>query len=114
MSLFGQAKPAGTSLFGQSQPAQNQQQPQQTGGLFGQSTANQAQQQPQQQSTFGNSMMAQSQQAQQMPTLSQSQAQLSSSLWSPGQETPRKFLLCAHAIAVANMVQQTKNLSSSR
>jgi nuclear pore complex protein Nup54 len=41
---------------------------------------------------LGNTMMAQSQQAQQMPTLSQSQAQLSSSLWSPGKETPRESI----------------------
>lgn len=99
MSLFGQAKPLGGSLFGQPQPAQTTQQPQQTGGLFAQSTANQQQQQqqPQQGNTLGNSMMAQSQQAQQMPTLSQSQAQLSSSLWSPGKETPRESSACSRS-----------------
>ncbi|KAH7126273.1 nucleoporin complex subunit 54-domain-containing protein [Dactylonectria estremocensis] len=66
MSLFGQAKP---SLFGQSQPVQTPQ--------------------PQQGNTLGVSMVQQ-QQTQQMPTLSQSQAQLANSLWQPGKETPHQ------------------------
>ncbi|KAI6785371.1 Nucleoporin-like protein [Emericellopsis cladophorae] len=96
MSFFGQAKPAGGSIFGQTQTAQTSQ-PQQGGGLFGQSTANQQpQQQPQQQqqqqqqqpqqNAFGNTM-SQSQQTPQMPALAQSQAQLAGSLWEPGQDT---------------------------
>ncbi|KAF4444045.1 hypothetical protein F53441_11262 [Fusarium austroafricanum] len=79
MSLFGQAKP---SLFGQSQPAQPAAPAQNTGFGFGQS------QQQQQGNTFGASI--QQQQPQQMPTLSQSQAQLSNSLWQPGKETPHQ------------------------
>ena len=80
MSLFGQGK---TSLFGQTQPAQTAAPAQNTGFGFGQS------QQQQQGSTLGASI--QQPQAQQMPTLSQSQAQLSNSLWQPGKETPRMF-----------------------
>lgn len=67
MSLFGQPKP---SLFGQSQAMQAQ--PQQQGNAL------------------GASIVGQQQQPQQMPTLSQSQAQLSSSLWQPGKETPHQ------------------------
>ncbi|WYZ39537.1 hypothetical protein EsH8_III_001451 [Colletotrichum jinshuiense] len=108
MNLFGASKPAGQtgglfggggfggSTLGQStQQQQQQQQPgnQQQGGmsLFGQ-TQNQG-------NTFGNSMaqsqqpqqqqQQQQQQHQQMPSLSQSQAQLSSSLWQPGRDTPQ-------------------------
>jgi nuclear pore complex protein Nup54 len=84
MSLFGQAKPLGSGgLFGQSQIAQQTQPAQQTGSVFGQTMGGQ------QASTMGNPMMGQQQQVQQMPTLAQSQAQLSSSLWQPGKETPR-------------------------
>ncbi|KAF4965931.1 hypothetical protein FSARC_6318 [Fusarium sarcochroum] len=79
MSLFGQAKP---SLFGQSQPAQTATPTQNTGFGFGQS------QQQQQGNTLGASI--QQPQPQQMPALSQSQAQLSNSLWQPGKETPHQ------------------------
>ncbi|RGP75215.1 nuclear pore nup57 [Fusarium sporotrichioides] len=79
MSLFGQAKP---SLFGQSQPAQAAAPAQNTGFSFGQS------QQQQQGGAFGASI--QQSQPQQMPALSQSQAQLSNSLWQPGKETPHQ------------------------
>ncbi|KAF9766131.1 hypothetical protein IL306_001487 [Fusarium sp. DS 682] len=79
MSLFGQAKP---SLFGQSQPAQIAAPAQSTGFGLGQS------QQQQQSNTLGASI--QQPQPQQMPTLSQSQAQLSNSLWQPGKETPHQ------------------------
>ncbi|RBR24007.1 uncharacterized protein FIESC28_03120 [Fusarium coffeatum] len=79
MSLFGQQKP---SLFGQTQSAQTAAPAQNTGFGFGQS------QQQQQGSTLGASI--QQPQAQQMPTLSQSQAQLSNSLWQPGKETPHQ------------------------
>ncbi|KAM0426199.1 hypothetical protein ACHAPT_008549 [Fusarium lateritium] len=82
MSLFGQPKPTG-SLFGQSQPAQTAQPAQTQGFGFGQS---QAGTQP------VNSLAAsiQQHQSQQMPTLSQSQAQLANSLWQPGKETPHQ------------------------
>ena len=40
---------------------------------------------------LGNLMQQQPQQVQQMPVLAQSAAQLSSSLWQPGKETPRMF-----------------------
>lgn len=80
MSLFGQAKP---SLFGQSQATQASAPAQNTGFSFGQS------QQQQQGGAFGASI--QQSQPQQMPALSQSQAQLSNSLWQPGKETPRMF-----------------------
>ncbi|KAF5674499.1 nuclear pore NUP57 [Fusarium heterosporum] len=78
MSLFGQSKP---SLFGQSQAAQTAAPAQNTGFSFGQS-------QQQQSNTLGASM--QQPQPQQMPALSQSQAQLSNSLWQPGMETPHQ------------------------
>ena len=68
---------------------------------------------------LGNTMMAQSQQAQQMPTLSQSQAQLSSSLWSPGKETPRESLTAWALVGEIGLtrsilVLQIKNRFSSR
>lgn len=86
MSLFGQSKPFGSGgLFAQSQPAQQAAPTQTTTSSFGQ-TLGAGQQRP----GLGNSMMSQPQQAQQMPTLSQSQAQLSSSLWQPGKETPHE------------------------
>ncbi|KAM0321025.1 hypothetical protein ACHAPQ_009789 [Fusarium lateritium] len=78
MSFFGQTRP---SMFGQSQPAQTTTQTQNTGFSFGQS-------QQQQGNTLGASI--QQQQPQQMPALSQSQAQLSNSLWQPGMETPHQ------------------------
>ncbi|KAJ6446881.1 nuclear pore protein NUP57 [Purpureocillium lavendulum] len=86
MSLFGQPKSFGSGgLFSQSQPAQQTQQSQPTGNTFGQ-TLGAGQQGP----GLGNSMMQQSQQVQQMPALAQSAAQLSSSLWQPGKETPHQ------------------------
>ena len=85
MSLFGQPKPLGSGgLFGQTQTTQQAQPAQQTGSFFGQTLPGQ------QGSTLGNTMIGgQQQQVQQMPALAQSQAQLSSSLWQPGKETPR-------------------------
>lgn len=77
MSLFGQS-----TTLGQPQASQGMQAQQNT-GAFGQS---------QQNNNLGGSMMVQQQQSQQMPTLSQSQAQLSSSLWQPGKETPRECI----------------------
>ncbi|KAI1062712.1 hypothetical protein LB506_005918 [Fusarium annulatum] len=79
MSLFGQTKP---SLFGQSQPAQTTAPNQSTVFGLGQP------QQQQQGNTLGASI--QQPQPQQMPALSQSQAQLSNSLWQPGKETPHQ------------------------
>ncbi|KAH6885354.1 nucleoporin complex subunit 54-domain-containing protein [Thelonectria olida] len=68
MSLFSQAPK--TSFFGQPQPIQTQ---------------------PQQQANpLGGSIVGQQQQPQQMPTLSQSHAQLSSSLWQPDKENPHQ------------------------
>ncbi|EFY96122.1 hypothetical protein MHUMG1_01135 [Metarhizium humberi] len=85
MSLFGQPKPMGSGgFFGQSQATQQAQPAQQTGSVFGQTMGSQ------QPGALGNSMMAQQQQVQQMPALAQSQAQLSSSLWQPGKETPHQ------------------------
>lgn len=86
MSLFGQSKGFGTSsVFGQ--PQTSQQAPsQQTGSPFGQTMGGN-----QQRTGLGASIASPPQQSQQMPALSQSQAQLSSSLWQPGKETPRKF-----------------------
>ncbi|EEY16150.1 nucleoporin nup44 [Verticillium alfalfae VaMs.102] len=69
------------SLFGGQQNQTNQQQNQGTSSLFGGSFAQPQQQQQQQQ--------VQQSQQQQMPSLAQSQAQLSSSLWQPGSETPQ-------------------------
>ncbi|PTB76877.1 hypothetical protein M440DRAFT_1421941, partial [Trichoderma longibrachiatum ATCC 18648] len=84
MSLFGQTKPLGSGgLFGSAQTAQPAQQTQTSGNVFGQ-TLGGGQQAP----AIGGSLLAQPQQTQQVPALSQSQAQLSSSLWQPGQETP--------------------------
>lgn len=86
MSLFGQAKPLGSGgFFGAAQTAQPAQQTQTMGNIFGQTQGA-----GQQASTLGNTLLAQPQQAAQVPALSQSQAQLSSSLWQPGQETPRR------------------------
>lgn len=86
MSFFGQSKPMGAGgLFGQSQTTQQAQPTQQTNSVFGQTLGGQ------QGSSLGNSMMGQQQQVQQMPALAQSQAQLSSSLWQPGKETPRRI-----------------------
>ncbi|KAG6147847.1 hypothetical protein E4U28_005959 [Claviceps purpurea] len=85
MSMFGQTKPAGSGgLFGQPQPAQ-QSQPTAASSIFGQAMANQ-----QNNNTTGNNALGQQQNAQQMPALSQSQAQLSSSLWQPGRDTPHQ------------------------
>ncbi|KAH7013590.1 nucleoporin complex subunit 54-domain-containing protein [Ilyonectria destructans] len=84
MSLFGQAKP---SLFGQTQTVQTPQPVQHSNFPYHQGqTLNGTQQQG---NTLGASMVQQ-QQSQQMPTLSQSQAQLSNSLWQPGKETPHQ------------------------
>lgn len=84
-------------MFGQSQPAQTNTQNQNTGFSFGQS-------QQQQGNTLGASI--QQQQPQQMPALSQSQAQLSNSLWQPGMETPRmSFLRVALLYRNANIMQ---------
>lgn len=89
MSLFGQNKGFGsTGLFGQSQTTQQNQTPQPTTSSFGQTLGA-----SQQRLALGNSMISPQQQVQQMPALSQSQAQLSSSLWQPGKETPRKLAL---------------------
>ncbi|PNP58836.1 hypothetical protein THARTR1_01084 [Trichoderma harzianum] len=86
MSLFGQAKPLGSGgFFGSAQTAQPAQQTQASGNIFGQTLGA-----GQQAAPLGNTLLAQPQQTQQVPALSQSQAQLSSSLWQPGQETPRK------------------------
>ncbi|PHH84167.1 hypothetical protein CDD83_2367 [Cordyceps sp. RAO-2017] len=83
MSLFGQPKPFGSAgLFSQSQPPQQTQPMQQPSNSFGQTMA--AGQQ------LGNSAMQPPQQVQQMPVLAQSAAQLSSSLWQPGKETPHQ------------------------
>lgn len=87
MSLFGQPKGFSSGgMFAQSQPAQQAQPTQQTNNPFGQTMGG-----GQQGSVLGNSMMQQPQQVQQMPALAQSAAQLSSSLWQPGKETPRMF-----------------------
>ncbi|KAH7316659.1 putative nuclear pore protein NUP57 [Stachybotrys elegans] len=84
MSLFGQPKPSGFGgMFGQSQPLQQSQPVQTAPSLFGATQTNTQQQ------ALGSSML-QTQQAQQLPSLSQSQAQLSSSLWQPGKETPHQ------------------------
>ncbi|KZZ98951.1 hypothetical protein AAL_02502 [Moelleriella libera RCEF 2490] len=88
MSLFGQPKPSNSGgLFGQAQPAQQTQaMSQPTGSVFGQTLGGQ-------QTFMGQPQQSQSQpqqQVQQMPTLSQSQAQLSSSLWHPGKDTPHQ------------------------
>ncbi|POR30904.1 Nucleoporin nup44 [Tolypocladium paradoxum] len=86
MSLFGQSKGFGSgSLFAQSQPAQQTQPTQQTNNPFGQTMGV-----GQQGSVLGSAMMQQPQQVQQMPALAQSAAQLSSSLWQPGKETPHQ------------------------
>ncbi|KAJ6780815.1 hypothetical protein PWT90_09303 [Aphanocladium album] len=83
MSLFGQPKTG--SVWGQQQPAQQTPTTQQTSSPFGQTLGG-----TQQRSGLGNSVVSPPQQTQQMPTLSQSQAQLSSSLWQPGKETPHE------------------------
>lgn len=84
MSLFGQSRSLGSgSLF-----ASMQQQPQptqQSRNVLGQSLT--AGQQP---TSTGFAGLQQSQQAQPMPALAQSAAQLSSSLWQPGKETPHQ------------------------
>lgn len=83
MLLSGQSNALGSGgFFSQSQPAQ---QTQQTNNAFGQTLGSGPQG-----STFGASAMQPPQQVQQMPVLAQSAAQLSSSLWQPGKETPRK------------------------
>ncbi|KAG6008438.1 hypothetical protein E4U21_004460 [Claviceps maximensis] len=85
MSLFGQPKPLGSGgLFGQSQTTQQSQPAHPTGSVFGQTLGGQ------QTNNVSNSIIGQQQQVQQMPALSQSQAQLSSSLWQPGKETPHQ------------------------
>lgn len=90
MSLFGQAKP---SLFGQTQTVQTPQPVQPSNFPYWQGqNLNGTQQQA---NTLGASMVQQ-QQSQQMPTLSQSQAQLSNSLWQPGKETPRMSFVYTH------------------
>ena len=81
MSLFGQPKTG--SVWGQ-QPSTQTPTAQQNSNPFGQTLGG-----TQQRTGLGNSMLSPPQQTQQMPTLSQSQAQLSSSLWQPGKETPR-------------------------
>ncbi|RDA84875.1 hypothetical protein CP532_2068 [Ophiocordyceps camponoti-leonardi (nom. inval.)] len=82
MSLFGQSRGLNSgSLF-----LSTQQQPQQTNNVLGQGGLA-ASQQP---SSMGFSALQSSQQAQPMPTLAQSAAQLSSSLWQPGKETPHQ------------------------
>ncbi len=81
MSLFGQPKTG--SVWGQ-QPAQQTSTTQQNSSPFGQTLGS-----TQQGTGLGNSVVSPNHQAQQMPALSQSQAQLSSSLWQPGKETPR-------------------------
>lgn len=87
MSLFGQSKGFGSGgLFAQSQPAQQSQPTQPTSNTFGQTLGG-----AQQGGGLGSSMMQQPQQVQQMPALAQSAAQLSSSLWQPGKETPRMY-----------------------
>ncbi|GJN69342.1 nuclear pore protein NUP57 [Purpureocillium lilacinum] len=86
MSLFGQSKGFGSGgLFAQSQPAQQSQPTQPTSNTFGQTLGG-----AQQGGGLGSSMMQQPQQVQQMPALAQSAAQLSSSLWQPGKETPHQ------------------------
>ncbi|PHH70638.1 hypothetical protein CDD80_5880 [Ophiocordyceps camponoti-rufipedis] len=84
MSLFGQSLSLGSGgLF-----ASTQQQPQptqQSTNVLGQSLT--AGQQP---TNTGFAGLQQSQQAQSMPVLAQSAAQLSSSLWQPGKETPHQ------------------------
>ncbi|KAF1733132.1 hypothetical protein ACQRIT_003746 [Beauveria bassiana] len=79
MSLFGQPKTG--SVWGQQQTQQTQP----TSNAFGQTLGGTPQR-----TGLGNSVMSPPQQTQQMPTLSQSQAQLSSSLWQPGKETPHQ------------------------
>ncbi|KOS20972.1 Nucleoporin nup44 [Escovopsis weberi] len=87
MSLFGQTKTVGSgSLFGPSQPSQPAQQAPTASGVFGQTLGGANTQAP----ALGTSLIAPQQQTQQIPPLSQSQAQLSSSLWQPGQETPHQ------------------------
>ncbi|PHH61024.1 hypothetical protein CDD81_846 [Ophiocordyceps australis] len=96
MSLSGQPKPWGTgSLFPpsqimqqvyQQQQQQQQQQPPQTSSLFGNTMGSQQQQG----NALGASMGQQMQPANQMPTLAQSAAELSTSLWQPGKETPHQ------------------------
>ncbi|RDA95298.1 hypothetical protein CP533_3494 [Ophiocordyceps camponoti-saundersi (nom. inval.)] len=82
MSLFGQSRGVNSgSLF-----LPTQQQPQQTNSVLGQGGLA-ASQQP---SSMGFGALQSSQQAQPMPTLAQSAAQLSSSLWQPGKETPHQ------------------------
>ncbi|KAG7124337.1 Nucleoporin NUP57 like protein [Verticillium longisporum] len=75
------------SLFGGQQNQTNHQQNQGTSSLFGGSFAQP--QQPQQQQQQQQQQQVQQSQQQQMPSLAQSQAQLSSSLWQPGSETPQ-------------------------
>lgn len=82
MSIFGQAKTS--SAWGQ-QPTMSTPTAQQTSNPFGQTLGGM-----QQRSNLVNSMASPPQQTQQMPALSQSQAQLSSSLWQPGKETPHQ------------------------
>ncbi|RCI12598.1 hypothetical protein L249_0818 [Ophiocordyceps polyrhachis-furcata BCC 54312] len=84
MSLFGQSRGLNSgSLF-----LSTQQQPQQTNSVLGQGGLA-ASQQPSGMG-FGTALQS-SQQAQPMPALAQSAAQLSTSLWQPGKDTPRKM-----------------------
>lgn len=86
MSLFGKPRALGSGgFFSQSQPAQPTQPTQPTGNAFGQTLGA-----GQQGAAPGAPAVQPSQQVQQMPVLAQSVAQLSSSLWQPGKETPRK------------------------
>lgn len=86
MSLFGQPKSFGSGgLFSQSQPAPQAQQMQQPSNVFGQTLGG-----GQQGSVLASSVMQPPQQVQPMPALAQSAAQLTSSLWQPGKETPHQ------------------------
>ncbi|PFH58507.1 hypothetical protein XA68_13592 [Ophiocordyceps unilateralis] len=83
MSLFGQSRSLGSgSLFSSSQQPQPTQQ---TNSVLGQSLT--PSQKP---SSLGLAGLQPSQQIQPMPALAQSAAQLSSSLWQPGKETPHQ------------------------
>jgi hypothetical protein len=92
MSFFGAPKPAAQGAFGTGggsffAPAASQQTQTTTqnpaGGFLTLSTP--------QPGALGSSVAQPQSQAPQMPVLAQSQAQLSSSLWQPGKETPRMF-----------------------
>ncbi|KZF20629.1 hypothetical protein L228DRAFT_175679 [Xylona heveae TC161] len=98
--LFGQSRPAGTSLFGgaQQQPQQQQQQQQQTGGLFGSSVGQPSathaiwDQGKPSTSLFGSTLQPAQQQAQApQPGLFGQTTVNTSSLWQPGSDVaPRQ------------------------